>query len=62
MLVAWPSRSEELETISARIESCTAMIECEEANLEKLHQQKYGLMHDLLTGRVRVNVAEPTST
>jgi type I restriction enzyme S subunit len=58
MLVAWPSRSEELEAISARIESCTAMIECEEDNLEKLRQQKHGLMQDLLTGRVRVKVGE----
>jgi hypothetical protein len=26
--------------------------------VEKLRQQKHGLMHDLLTGRVRVKVAE----
>jgi hypothetical protein len=34
------------------------MIECEEDNLEKLRQQKHGLMQDLLTGRVRVKVGE----
>ena len=33
---------------------CTHMIEAEEGYLAKLRQQKHGLMHDLLTGRVRV--------
>jgi hypothetical protein len=28
------------------------------SDLEKLEQQKHGLMHGLLTGRVRVKVAE----
>ena len=58
MLVAWPSRSEEPEAISARIGDSTGMIESEKDNLIKLRQQKHGLMHDLLTGRVRVRVAE----
>lgn len=56
MLVAWPCRTDELEVISARIEKCIAMIECEEEHLEKLRQQKRGLMHDLLYGHVRVKV------
>lgn len=32
-----------------------------EHQADKLRQQKHGLMHDLLTGRVRVTVAEPAS-
>ena len=32
-----------------------------EHKLDKLRQQKHGLMHDLLTGRVRVKVAETAS-
>lgn len=54
MLVAWPKRPEELLAISAQIENCTAKVECEEAYLARLRQQKLGLMSDLLTGKVRL--------
>lgn len=34
--------------------SCSQRVKAEEEYLAKLNQQKYGLMHDLLTGQVRV--------
>lgn len=61
MLVAWPSRPDELEVISGRIEESIAMTECEEVNLDKLRQQKHGLMHDLLTGTVRVKIEQASA-
>lgn len=54
MLVAWPKRPDELLAISTQIENCTAKTEHEKAYLEKLRQQKLGLMHDLLSGSIRV--------
>jgi type I restriction enzyme, S subunit len=42
-----------------RLAVTSARIEGEQFHLAKLRQQKHGLMHDLLTGRVRVKVAEP---
>ena len=45
---------EEQKQIIAILNSNDARISSEEANLNKLKQVKKGLMHDLLTGRVRV--------
>jgi len=55
--LAAPRSMEEQELIGSRLDDCDAAIETEEAHLAKLRQQKQGLMHDLLTGRVRVAVA-----
>ena len=34
----------------------------EASRMQKLSQKKYGLMHDLLTGRVRVKFSEKRET
>jgi type I restriction enzyme S subunit len=52
---------DEQELIVSRYRGCTHLIEMEETHVAKLQQEKHGLMHDLLTGRVRVNVAERAS-
>ncbi len=44
----------EQEVIYGRYAVCHQRVVCEEAKLKKLLMQKQGLMHDLLTGRVRV--------
>jgi type I restriction enzyme S subunit len=45
---------EEQKLIVTRIESLEQSVATETTHLAKLRQQKQGLMHDLLTGRVRV--------
>jgi type I restriction enzyme S subunit len=45
---------DEQKLIVSRYRGCTHLIEMEETHAAKLQQQKHGLMHDLLTGRVRV--------
>lgn len=61
LLIPWPGEREQsriseiYETQGAAIESC-------ETQLQKLQKQKQGLMHDLLTGRVRVKVDESKGT
>jgi len=45
----------EQKLILDRYRECCLRIEREEAAVAKLRQQKQGLMHDLLTGRVRVS-------
>lgn len=50
----WPKR-EEQERIVARFEALDGERRCTLKELEKLRQQKIGLMQDLLTGRVFVN-------
>lgn len=52
-----PSIMEQYQ-IFDRYQSCTLRIVAEEEHLSKLNQQKNGLMHDLLTGRVCVPVAK----
>ena len=49
-------KPDEQNWISERFNAIDKMIQNEQSNLYKLHQQKQGLMHDLLTGRVRVQV------
>jgi type I restriction enzyme, S subunit len=57
LLIPWPEEPERLK-ISEVYESQESAIEACQAQLQKLHQKKHGLMHDLLTGRVRVKVAD----
>lgn len=47
---------ETARAIQARLLSVSEFVSAEIAHLAKLRQPKHGLMHDLLTGRVRVNV------
>jgi type I restriction enzyme S subunit len=51
--VALPSSIEQ-ERIEARIVALNSHADSFGQELAKLRQQKHGLMHDLLTGRVRV--------
>lgn len=50
---------DEQRQIAERFDALDKIIQTEQSRLDKLHQQKHGLMHDLLTGRVRVKVGEP---
>jgi type I restriction enzyme S subunit len=59
MLVPIP-KPEEQRRIASVLEAYNTRICAEEAYLNKLKLQKQGLMHDLLTGKVRVNSAELT--
>lgn len=56
-IVAIPSVEEQAQIVE-RLDSLDTRIRTEEAYLNKLKLQKQGLMHDLLTGKVRVNSAE----
>jgi type I restriction enzyme, S subunit len=55
--VACPPKTEQV-TMGDRIETVETLLADEFARLGKLSNLKHGLMHDLLTGRVRVPVAE----
>jgi type I restriction enzyme S subunit len=55
--VALPSLVEQ-ERIEVRIMALNGHVDSLGQELAKLRQQKHGLMHDLLTGRVRVKVGE----
>ena len=48
----------EQSRITLRLDAVVDAIGSMKDQLSKLHQQKLGLMQDLLTGRVRVKVAE----
>lgn len=56
--IALPSR-EEQQAIIERISAANGRIEVMKAEAGKLRNQKCGLMHDLLTGKVLVKVDEP---
>lgn len=63
-LIPWPESPEERNQIVSRLEAISMTLQTEEQNREKLRLQKHGLMHDLLTGRVRVkmeNISLPYS-
>ena len=45
--------------IADRLFSAQRVLDTERKNMRKLEEQKSGLMHDLLTGKVRVQVEEP---
>lgn len=55
--VPWPRENKEIEQTANMLRSINAMIEKEKVTLHKSHLIKQGLMADLLTGRVRVQVA-----
>ena len=55
LLIPWPQAFERSQ-ISAIYETQDVAIEACEKQVYKLQKQKHGLMHDLLTGRVRVKV------
>ena len=57
VLIALPQKTSEQETIVERIAAHDTRIRAEEAYRNKLKLQKQGLMHDLLTGKVRVKNA-----
>jgi type I restriction enzyme S subunit len=56
--VAIPLDKEEQQRIASRLEANAARVAAEQSYLGKLRNLKAGLMHDLLTGRVRVPDAE----
>jgi type I restriction enzyme S subunit len=49
---------EQIQTVQ-RIDGLVKKTNAEQAKLSKLKVQKSGLMHDLLSGEVPVNVGEP---
>jgi type I restriction enzyme S subunit len=57
VLIALPQKTSEQETIVERIAAHDTRIRAEEAYRDKLKLQKQGLMHDLLTGKMRVKNA-----
>ena len=58
ILVGKPLDDVEAKGIAAMLDEADQSIKCHKREVAKLRQQKHGLMHDLLTGRVRVKVAE----
>jgi type I restriction enzyme S subunit len=55
-----PVDLDEQQNIGRRMQSADKKIFALENELQKLKQQKSGLMHDLLTGKVRVKLSEPS--
>jgi type I restriction enzyme, S subunit len=58
ILVARPQLDEEASEIASKVDACDRQIECYKTEVSKLHVQKQGLMHDLLSGQVAVKVPE----
>lgn len=58
MKIACPIELEEQRNIAAKIKASDARIFSLQDELSKLKQQKQGLMHDLLTGKVPVKIEE----
>ena len=56
-----PKDLTEQKMIVQKIEAAVLVLKSHGEDLRKLRQQKQGLMQDLLTGRVRVKLAEPAS-
>jgi type I restriction enzyme S subunit len=57
LLVCMPELNEQKQFV-AKFEAMQTAIHAKQANLEILRQQKLGLMHDLLTGKVEVKVEQ----
>ena len=57
VLIALPQKTSEQETIVETIAAHDTRIRTEEAYRNKLKLHKQGLMHDLLTGKIRVRNA-----
>ena len=49
-------KPDEQYLIAERFDAIDRLIQNEQSNLSKLHQKKLGLMHDLLTGKVRAKI------
>ena len=62
MKIACPIELEEQRNIAAKIKASDARIFSLQDELSKLKQQKQGLMHDLLTGKVLVTIENKTTT
>jgi type I restriction enzyme S subunit len=58
ILISLPNLAEQKKVVRA-LSVAAAWIEMAEQHKNKLQLKKHGLMQDLLTGRVRVKVAEP---
>jgi type I restriction enzyme S subunit len=61
-ILPWPSTSSEREVITSRLENMLQVHQSLEREKHKMILLKHGLMHGLLTGRVRVKVGEPANT
>jgi len=59
--IAFPVNHNEQIQISNCLLALDKTLEKERQKREKLRQQKFGLMQDLLTGKVQVNVNEPNT-
>jgi len=62
MKIACPIEMEEQRNIAAKIKASDTRIFSLQDELSKLKQQKQGLMHDLLTGKVPVTIESKTTT
>lgn len=60
LLFIWPNIDEQKEIIK-RAKAVSRNIDLERCRLHKLQKQKSGLMHDLLTGKVRIKLDSKTS-
>lgn len=59
VIISCPASMDEQLLIVGRIDSVDSKLNTEKRHLEKLKSKKLGLMQDLLTGKVPVNVDEP---
>ena len=57
--IRFPTSKAEQDCIAGRLSNLDQNIASEKKYLQNLCQQKLGLMHDLLTGKVPVKVEEP---
>lgn len=57
VVIALPTSMEEQSEIAGRINAVDCRVQREACLLEKLQEQKSGLMQDLLTGKIQVHVA-----
>lgn len=55
LLFVWPTINEQNEIVR-RADALSARVHCERNKLNKLYNQKSGLMHDLLTGKMQVPI------
>jgi type I restriction enzyme, S subunit len=62
VLLSHPSDTKEQELIEVKLESVDGYIQGQQNVMGKLLQEKHGLMQDLLTGHVRMKVAEAEVT
>jgi type I restriction enzyme S subunit len=58
ILAVQPQDDSESIQIASMIDACDCNIESHKVEIAKIRQQKHGLMHDLLTGTVRVKIEQ----